>query len=122
MNSRKLEETLFKGLMAASLFLVLSMLVGIVAVVAMKGLSAMNLSMILEMPKGGYYLGKEGLLDQPKQPRMRGSWSRVASSSSWTSPWHCWQLMFRTACFLCEKTMFGRGITFRATRLPSDSL
>lgn len=60
MKSRKLEETLFKGLMAASLFLVLSTLVGIVAVVALKGLSAMNLSMILETPKGGYYLGKEG--------------------------------------------------------------
>ncbi|MEN6623371.1 MAG: PstA family ABC transporter permease [Smithella sp.] len=60
MNSRKLEETMFKGLMSASLFLVMSMLVGIVVVVAMKGLSAMNLSMILEVPKGGYYLGKEG--------------------------------------------------------------
>lgn len=60
MKSRKLEETLFRGLMAASLFLVLSSLVGIVVVVAVKGLSAMNLSMIMETPKGGYYLGKEG--------------------------------------------------------------
>lgn len=60
MNSRKLEENLFKGLMAVSFFLVLSTLLGIVFVVTMKGLSAMNLSMILEMPKGGYYLGKEG--------------------------------------------------------------
>ena len=46
--------------MAASLFLVLATLVGIFAVVAVKGLSAMNLSMVLEVPKGGYYLGKEG--------------------------------------------------------------
>jgi len=46
--------------MAASLLLVLAILVGIVAVVAIKGLSAMNMSMILETPKGGYYLGKEG--------------------------------------------------------------
>lgn len=60
MKSRKLEETFFRGLMAASLFLVLSMLVGIVFVIAMKGLSAMNLAMILETPRGGYYLGKEG--------------------------------------------------------------
>jgi phosphate transport system permease protein len=60
MKSRQLEETLFRGLMAASLFLVLSSLVGIVVVVALKGISAMNLSMIMETPKGGYYLGKEG--------------------------------------------------------------
>ena len=60
MKSRQLEETLFRGLMAASVFLVLSMLVGIVVVVAVKGISAMNLSMIMETPKGGYYLGKEG--------------------------------------------------------------
>jgi phosphate transport system permease protein len=60
LKSRKLEELVFKCLMAASLLLVLAILVGIVAVVAIKGLSAMNMSMILETPKGGYYLGKEG--------------------------------------------------------------
>jgi phosphate transport system permease protein len=31
-----------------------------VAVVAVKGLSAINLAMIMETPRGGYYLGKEG--------------------------------------------------------------
>jgi phosphate transport system permease protein len=60
MNSRKLEEILFRSLMTASLFIVLATLVGIFAIVAVKGLSAMNLSMVLEVPKGGYYLGKEG--------------------------------------------------------------
>ncbi|MDQ5984365.1 MAG: phosphate ABC transporter membrane subunit PstA [Syntrophus sp. SKADARSKE-3] len=60
MTSRKLEEYLFKCLMATALFLVLSSLVGIVVVVAVKGFSAINLSMILETPQGGYYLGKEG--------------------------------------------------------------
>jgi phosphate transport system permease protein len=60
MKSRKLEENIFKTLMAVSLFLVFLVLAGIVLVVAIKGLSSLNLSMITETPKGGYYLGKEG--------------------------------------------------------------
>jgi phosphate transport system permease protein len=46
--------------MIASLFLVFAVLAGIILVVAMKGLSSLNLAMIIETPKGGYYLGKEG--------------------------------------------------------------
>jgi phosphate transport system permease protein len=60
MKSRKREENIFKGLMITSLFLVFAALAGIILVVAMKGLSSLNLSMIIETPKGGYYLGKEG--------------------------------------------------------------
>lgn len=60
MKSRKFEENLFKGLMALSLLLVLSSMIGIVVVVAAKGISAMNPAMITQIPKGGYYLGKEG--------------------------------------------------------------
>lgn len=60
MNSRKREEVFFKALMMVSLFLVFLALAGIVVVIAAKGLSSLNLAMILETPKGGYYLGKEG--------------------------------------------------------------
>lgn len=60
MNSRKREEVFFKALMMVSLFLVFLALTGIVAVIAAKGLPSLNLAMILETPKGGYYLGKEG--------------------------------------------------------------
>jgi phosphate transport system permease protein len=60
MKSRKLEENIFKVLMITSLFLVFAALAGIILVVAMKGLSSLNLSMITETPRGGYYLGKEG--------------------------------------------------------------
>jgi phosphate transport system permease protein len=60
MKTRKLEENIFKFLMAVSLFLVFLALAGIVLVVAMKGLSSLNLSMITQTPKGGYYLGREG--------------------------------------------------------------
>lgn len=60
MKKRKLEENIFKALMIISLFGVFAALAGIITVVAVKGLSSLNLSMILETPKGGYYLGKEG--------------------------------------------------------------
>lgn len=60
MKKRKLEENIFKALMIISLFGVFAALAGIITVIAVKGLSSLNLSMILETPKGGYYLGKEG--------------------------------------------------------------
>jgi phosphate transport system permease protein len=59
-RARKIEEILFKVLMIISLGLVLTALAGIIFVVVMKGASALSLSMIMETPKGGYYLGKEG--------------------------------------------------------------
>ncbi|MDI6741574.1 MAG: phosphate ABC transporter permease PstA [Smithella sp.] len=60
MKKRKLEENIFKALMIISLLGVFAALAGIIMVVAVKGLSSLNLSMIIETPKGGYYLGKEG--------------------------------------------------------------
>lgn len=60
MNSRKIEENIFKGLMIASTLIILSILVLILATVIIKGLPAMNLAMITQTPKGGYYLGKKG--------------------------------------------------------------
>ena len=57
---RKLEEVLFKGLMIASVSIVLALLVGIILVITWRGASSLNLSMLLQTPKGGYYLGKEG--------------------------------------------------------------
>jgi len=59
-RARKLEEKIFKGLMIASLAIVLVALSSIVVVVALRGLPALKLSMLVETPKGGYYLGGEG--------------------------------------------------------------
>ena len=60
MDRRKIEENIFYGLMITSTLLILSSLVLIVATVVVKGLPAMNLAMVTQTPKGGYYLGKEG--------------------------------------------------------------
>ena len=60
MDARKVEETIFKGLMIASLALVLSVLAGIILVILLRGASSLTLSMLIQTPKGGHYLGKEG--------------------------------------------------------------
>ena len=56
----KLEEALFKILMFCSMSFVLGSLFIILGTVLWKGLPALNLAMLTQVPKGGYYLGKEG--------------------------------------------------------------
>jgi phosphate transport system permease protein len=60
MLSRKQQEAFFKGLMQLSLFLVLSVLAGVVLVILVRGTSSLSVSMLIDTPKGGYYLGGEG--------------------------------------------------------------
>jgi phosphate transport system permease protein len=57
---RKLEENVFKGLMIGSMAVVLGSLALILGTVIWRGLPALNLAMLTQTPKGGYYLGKEG--------------------------------------------------------------
>lgn len=59
-DGRKLEENIFKGLMILAALIILSSLALILIAVIIKGLPAMNMRMITDTPKGGYYLGKEG--------------------------------------------------------------
>jgi phosphate transport system permease protein len=57
---RHLEERLFLALMIASFSIVIGSLVFILVTVIVRGLPALDLAMITQAPKGGYYLGKEG--------------------------------------------------------------
>jgi phosphate transport system permease protein len=57
---RKLQEFLAQTLMGLSLLVVIGSLVLILGTVIWKGLPALNLAMLTQTPKGGYYLGKEG--------------------------------------------------------------
>jgi phosphate transport system permease protein len=59
-SRRHLEEYIFKFLMLASFALILAGLGFILITVLSKGLPAINLEMIFQVPKGGYYLGKAG--------------------------------------------------------------
>jgi phosphate transport system permease protein len=60
MKRCKLEECVFKTLMIGSTVLILGSLVLILGTVIWRGLPALNLAMLTQTPKGGYYLGKEG--------------------------------------------------------------
>ncbi|MGD8474867.1 MAG: phosphate ABC transporter permease PstA [Anaerolineae bacterium] len=56
----KLVEGTFKALMLGSAAVVLGSLVIILATVVWKGIGALDLAMLTQVPKGGYYMGKEG--------------------------------------------------------------
>lgn len=60
MHRRNIEESLVKWLMRLSFISVAASLGLILLTVIVKGLPALNLAMLTQIPKGGYYLGKEG--------------------------------------------------------------
>ncbi len=60
MHRRKLLESLFKVLMISSLAAVILSLIMIIAVIVYRGAPSLTLSMLTQVPRGGYYLGKEG--------------------------------------------------------------
>lgn len=60
MKLRFVEEKFFNLLMVVSTVLIVASLVAILVTVLIKGLPALRLSMITQVPKGGFYLGKEG--------------------------------------------------------------
>jgi len=60
MKWRRIEEAFVKGLMFASMGLVAICLTSILLVIVIRGAGALSFSMLVETPKGGYYLGKSG--------------------------------------------------------------
>lgn len=60
MKKRHIEEAIFKALMIGSSGLMVGSLGLILLTVIVKGAPALNLAMLTQTPKGGYYLGKEG--------------------------------------------------------------
>lgn len=56
----RIEEVFFRVLMLLSMALVLGCLTLILGTVLWRGVPALNLDMLTQTPKGGYYLGKEG--------------------------------------------------------------
>ncbi len=60
MDKRKIEESVFQGLMVLSTCLVVGSLVFIVLTIGIKGAAALDLDMLIKTPQGGYYIGKGG--------------------------------------------------------------
>jgi phosphate transport system permease protein len=59
-RKRHIEESLFKGLMRASLLTAAGVLGLIIITITWKGIGALSWSMLTQTPQGGYYLGREG--------------------------------------------------------------
>lgn len=60
MERRHIEEKVFKVLMIAATLVILGSLFSVIVVILFKGVGALSISMITQIPRGGYYLGKEG--------------------------------------------------------------
>lgn len=60
MDARKVEEFVWKTLAAAAAFALFLSLFLIMATILAKGLPSLNMAMLTQTPRGGYYLGKEG--------------------------------------------------------------
>jgi phosphate transport system permease protein len=60
MKKQWVEEQLMKLLMLLSLGLVISALGAILITILIKGAPALNIAMLTQTPKGGFYLGREG--------------------------------------------------------------
>lgn len=60
MRRKKIEEQFFKIIMAASTYLIILTLLFLIFVILKRGLFSLNWEMISQVPKGGYYFGKEG--------------------------------------------------------------
>jgi phosphate transport system permease protein len=59
-DARKVEEFVWKTLAAAAAFVLFLSLFLIMATILAKGLPSLNMAMLTQTPRGGYYLGKEG--------------------------------------------------------------
>ena len=60
MKHKDMEEYFFKILMVVSIAVVLGGILSVIFTIIMKGVSALSLSMLIESPRGGYYLGGGG--------------------------------------------------------------
>ena len=60
MKRRDFEERVARAVMLLSALVVLGSLFALLAIVLLKGISALSISMITETPSGGYYFGKGG--------------------------------------------------------------
>jgi len=60
LNLRNLEEKIFKILMIASIFIVISSLVIIISIVIFNGATSLSIEMVTQTASGGFYLGKGG--------------------------------------------------------------
>ena len=111
MKSRKIEEFVFKVLMMGSLTLVVCVLAGILIVIVMRGVSSLNIAMIIQTPDGGYYLGKGGGIANAIVGSLSLAFGATLLSFLFGLP----------IAFALQKEYLGRRLA-RVTRLSLDIL
>ncbi len=60
MELRRIEESIFLGLMILSLAVVVGSLLTVIGIILWKGLPVLDIDMLTKTAEGGFYLGKEG--------------------------------------------------------------
>jgi phosphate transport system permease protein len=60
MELRRIEESIFLGLMMLSLAIVIGSLLTVIGIILWKGLPVLDIDMLTKTAEGGFYLGKEG--------------------------------------------------------------
>ncbi len=111
MRRRKLEETFFKGVMIASLVLVVGILGLIIAVLLVQGAPFLSWPMLVQTPSGGYYLGKGGGIANAIVGSLYLSFGATLLSFLLGAP----------IAFALQKEFIGRRLA-RVTRLSLDIL
>jgi phosphate transport system permease protein len=111
MKRRKREETFFKGLMMASLALIVGILGLILSAILIQGAPFLNLPMLVQIPSGGYYLGKGGGIANAIVGSLYLSFGATLLSFLLGAP----------IAFALQKEFIGRRLA-RLTRLSLDIL
>jgi phosphate transport system permease protein len=111
MRRRKLEETIFKGVMIASLTVVVGILGLILAVLLVQGAPFLNWPMLIQTPSGGYYLGKGGGIANAIVGSLYLSFGATLLAFLLGAP----------IAFALQKEFIGRRLA-RVTRLSLDIL
>jgi phosphate transport system permease protein len=60
MEKRLIEERIMKAIMTGATALIIASFLAVLIVIIIRGLPAIDLAMLTQTPKGGFYLGKEG--------------------------------------------------------------
>jgi len=110
MTGRRIEESFFRVLMITSTILIAGGLCWIVAVILWRGARSLNLAMVTQLPKGGYYIGGEGgILNAIVGSLLLGFLSTVVAGA-----------IALPVCFMIQGDYAGKGRVAALARLSLD--
>lgn len=106
-SKKKIEETFFKILMFISFAILTIALLSIIVIVFVKGFKSLSFGMLFSIPKGGYYLGKEGGIFNA----IAGS-ILIGSLATLLSFLYAFCIVFYINVYRFSKSKFSRSVRF----------